>query len=309
MKSIKLNVFILLFAAALLCIPSILLAKTEEKIEQVYSLNRDGKVYLENVSGNIVIKSWGKNEVKILARKVAKNEESLDKVTVDINQTDDNIRIITKYEKTWGFLQSVDASVDYDLFIPDRAHLRVKSVSGGIEALNIGGPVDVETVSGKIDIVKAGTGVKCRSISGSLYLQDITGDTSLKSTSGKITVEGVKGSVEANSVSGSVNINGVSTAEEIDVESISGSIKLEGKLSPGGIYEFKTISGSIRLDLPPESDFELQANTMSGNLRLDGDNFEVKSLDILTNKKIQCVVGKGGASLKVSSLSGGITIK
>jgi len=306
MKFLKFNMFILLFTLILLCIPSFLYARAEERIEEAHPLKRDGKVYLENVSGNIVVKSWEKNEVKILARKVAKNEESLDKVSFDVNQTNNNIRIKTRYKKTWGLSKSVNASIHYDLLIPDKAQLRVKSVSGSIEALNIGGSVDIETVSGKIELVEAGSGAKCKSISGSVYVEEITGDAKLNTTSGKVHAEGVKGSVEAHSVSGRVVLREISLAEEIKAESISGSIKMQGELSPGGNYEFKTISGGIRLDLPSKSDFELEANTMSGAVQCD---FELKVSGKISRKKIHGVAGKGGTSLKVSSLSGGITIK
>ncbi|MFC1839252.1 DUF4097 domain-containing protein [Thermodesulfobacteriota bacterium] len=305
MKFLKFNVFILLFTSILLCIPSFLFARAEERIEEAHPLDRDGKVYLENISGNIVVKSWEKNEVKILARKVAKNEESLDKISFDVNQTNNNIRIKTRYKKTWGLFKSVNASVHYDLLIPDKAQLRVKSVSGSVEALNIGGSVDIETVSGRIELVEAGKGAKCKSISGSVYVEEITGNAVLNSTSGKVHAESVKGSVEAHSVSGSIVLREISLAEEIKAESISGSIKMLGELSPGGNYEFKTISGGIRLDLPSKSDFELEANTMSGTVRC---NFELKVSGKISRKKIQGVAGKGGSSLKISSLSGGITI-
>lgn len=309
MKSLKLNICSLLFTAILLCIPSFLFAGAEERIEELYPLDKDGKVYLENVSGNVIVKSWSKNEVKILARKVAKKDGSLDKVTVDINRTDSNIRIITRYEKFAGLFNSENVSVHYDLIIPDKAQIRVKSVSGDVEALNIGGHVDIETVSGKIDVVEAGRGVKCKSISGSVYLEEITGDANLSSSSGTIRVEGIKGSVEANTVSGYIDLKEVSHAEGIDAESISGSIKMQGELSPFGDYEFKTISGGIMLYLPPKSDFEFHINTMSGNIQFDAKNFVVKLLNNPARNKMQGIIGEGGASLKISSLSGGITIK
>lgn len=306
MKILKYNNIIMVIVAVLLCIPSFLYAGVEKTIEEVYPLDKDGKVYLENVSGNVVVKSWGKNEVKILVRKTAKDEESLDRMSVDINQSDDNIRIITRYEKDFGFFKSYNGSVHYDLLIPDKAHLRVKCVSGSVEVTNIGGPLTIETVSGKIEVAGADGGAKCTSVSGSVYLEGIAGDAVAKSTSGRIRAEGIKGSVEANTVSGSVDISNVSKAEEIKAETVSGGIEMQGELSPGGIYEFKTLSGRIRLDLPSKSDFELEANTFSGSVQCD---FELKVSGEIKRNKIQGVVGKGGASLKVSSFSGGISIK
>lgn len=305
MKFLKFNSCILLSIVVLLCAPSFLFASAEEKIEEVYSLDRDGKVYLDNVSGNIVVKSWKKKEIKILARKVSEKEESLDKVNIEINQTNGNIRINTKYENTWGLSKSANVSVHYDLLVPDRAQIRLKSVSGDIEAFNIGGPVDLETVSGKINLAEAGMGAKCKSVSGSVYAEKITGDTELNSTSGKVHAKDIKGSVEAHSVSGSVVLEMVSKAEEIEAESISGNIKMQGELSPGGNYEFKTISGGVRLELPSKSNFELEASTMSGSLHCD---FDIEISGKMLRKKMEGVAGKGGAILKISTLSGGIKI-
>lgn len=301
MKIFKLNYFLFL---TILCISSLTYA-SEEKLDKVYPLNRDGKVYVENISGDITVKSWDKNEIRIIARKTAPDKEMLDKVTVDINQTDSNIRIITRRNKLGNMSGSSNVSVYYDLIIPDRAQLRVKTVSGRVQAWEIGGQVDIETVSGRIEGIEAGQGVRCKTISGSIHLEDITGSTSLKTTSGKITVDGLQGSVEANTVSGDIEIKEFSLAEEIEMETINGSMEALGKIIPGGIYEFHTVSGRIRLILAPESDFEMETDTISGDIRCD---FKLKAYSVFTRNRLQGVVGNGGASLKISSVSGDILV-
>ena len=305
MKFIKLNIFISLILMILFFSPSFLFAEVEEKTENTYQLDRDGKVYVENVSGDIIVKSWQKNEIKILARKTARDKNLFDKVHIDINRTDSNIRIITRYDKFLGMFQSADVSVYYDIFIPDRAQLRIKSVSGNVEAREIGGPVEAETITGKIDIVSAGQGVKCKSISGLINLDGITGDASLKTTSGKIKADGIKGSIDANSVSGDIGIKGFSLADSIEMETIKGNMGLQGELSPGGIYEFRTISGRIRLTLATDSNFELRTNTVSGEMHCA---FKLNDYAVYTRNRVQGVVGKGGSSLDLSSVSGDILI-
>jgi DUF4097 and DUF4098 domain-containing protein YvlB len=305
MKLIKFNIFISLILLILFSSPSFLFAEVEEKTENTYPLDRDGKVYVENVSGDIIVKSWQKNEIKILARKAARDRNLFDKVHININRTDSNIRIITRYDKPAGMYQSADVSVYYDIFIPDRAQLRIKTVSGNVEAREIGGPVEAETISGKIDIVSAGQGVKCKSISGLIYLDGISGGASLKTTSGKITADGIKGSIDANSVSGDIGIKDFSLADGIDMETIKGNMGLQGVLSPGGIYEFRTISGRIRLILAPDSNFELQTNTVSGEVHCD---FKLNEYAVYTRNRVQGTVGKGGSSLNLSSVSGDILI-
>ena len=68
----------------LLTIPSLAYSRAEEVIEEEYSLNRDGKVILENISGSITVKGWGKNKVRMIARKTAGDEDDLDKVSIDV---------------------------------------------------------------------------------------------------------------------------------------------------------------------------------------------------------------------------------
>lgn len=305
MKLLKSNIFLLLILSILLFIPPVLFAESAEQIDKAYPFSRDGKVYLENVSGNIVVKSWQKNEIKILARKVARDKSFLDNVTIDINRTNNNIRIITRHNRSLNLLQSTDVSVYYDLFIPDKAQLRVKSISGTVQTWEIGGRTDIETVSGRIEVVKSGQGVKCKTISGEINLEEIIGSAALESTSGKIFVYGLKGSIEANSVSGDIDIKESSLADEVAMETIKGNMEAQGELGPGGIYEFNTISGRIELSLPPVSEFELQANTINGDIRCE---FELSEVAVYTRNKLQGVVAKGGSSLKLSSISGDILI-
>lgn len=307
MKLLKINTSVLFLFTTLLLVPSLLYAKAEDKITETYKMDRDGKVYLENVSGNIVVKSWNKNEIEIIATKVARNNDDLENVSVDITHTDDNVRITTRHLRTRNWFGSYSgASVHYSLRIPDKARLRVKSVSGDIELHHIGGALDAGSTSGKIEIMTAEDGVKAGTVSGEIYMENITGRADIKSTSGEIKVKGGKGSIEANVVSGDIELTDVSLAEEIEASSISGDIDLECEFLPGGDYEFHTISGEVNIKLPGNSDFDLRTKTMSGGIDCD---FEIRISGKIERKKLQGTVGKGGASLEISTLSGDINLE
>ena len=286
MKMYKSYISLSLLLITLLCVPSLLFAKAEDKIERTYALDKDGKVYLEVKSGDIVVNSWDKNEIKIIAHK---ND------TVDISHTEGNIRIII----------SRPQSFHYELFIPDKAHLRVETASGRVKIREIGGFVDIRTTSGDIEVLTGKNGVRCKTVSGDIHIGEIIGNADLKSTSGKITVEDIKGSIKAGTVSGKIEIETFSHAEEVEIESISGNIKLHGELSPGGIYEINSHSGNTEIGIPSDSNFELRVETFSGNIHCD---FEIKISGKIDRKKIQGIVGKGGASLILSSFSGNIYI-
>jgi DUF4097 and DUF4098 domain-containing protein YvlB len=113
------------------------------------------------------------------------------------------------------------------------------------------------------------------------------------------------GSINAKTVSGGINLDNFSSAEEIDAHSISGNIRLDGKLSPGGLYDFDTISGGIRISIPSDSEFELKAKTTSGGIYCD---FDILISGKIDRNKIEGVVGNGGPRLFINSVSGSVRI-
>jgi DUF4097 and DUF4098 domain-containing protein YvlB len=305
MKKSEHIIVLLAILTMVICLPSLGFSLTEERTVETYPLESTGKVYLENISGDITVSNWDKNEIEITATKRARREKDLDDATIHIHQTDDNIRIITRHDREFNLFRSSSVSVYYEIIVPAKASVRVKSISGDIEVRKIGGVLNVETVSGEIRVRVAENDVRCKSTSGDIDLEYIHGDAELESISGEISIQKNEGSVEAGTVSGDIELQAFSYAEEIEVSSTSGDIELQGELSPGGIYRLESFSGDSKVVIPSGSDFEFSAKTFSGSIDCD---FELKTSGKLDPKDIRGTIGKGGASFNVSSFSGNIRI-
>lgn len=340
MKSGKVCFSILTFAVILLCVPSLIFASAKDRLEKSYSLERGGRVILQNVAGDIFVKGWGKDQVELTAMHAGGPKKDLNEV-VHITQTDGNIRITTSSDKSFSLFGLTRTSVYYELLVPDSTHLKVETVSGNAEIHDFSGALEVKTVRGDIRIIEAKSRVKCKTISGNIHLEHIIGDTELittsgdlmvhdlegsfdaesvsgdmvlkkiigntdiKTTSGEIGVRNLKGSFEAESVSGDIDVASFSQAEEIEIETVSGDISIEGILSPNGSYTMISHSGDIKLEIPKSSDFELQIRTSTGDMACD---FELKVYGKIDRKQLQGIVGKGGASLNISTFSGDIHV-
>ena len=305
MKRPKYDIAMLAILTIVICLPSLGFAWTEERIVETYLLENEGKVYLENISGDIRVSNWDRNEIQITATKRGRRERDLDDATVHIRQINGNIRIITRHDREFSLFRSGSVSVHYEIMVPAKASVRVKSISGNVEVIKIGGPLNVETVSGKIRVRAAENNVRCKSTSGDIDLEYIKGDAELNSISGEISIQKIEGSVEAGTVSGDIEVEAFSYAEEIEMSSTSGDIELQGELSPGGIYRLDSFSGNTKIAIPSGSDFEFSAKTFSGSIECD---FELKMSGKFNPKEVRGTVGKGGASLTVSSFSGKIRI-
>ena len=74
-------------------------ARYEESqyLDQTFSVSGRVRVSLENVNGNVHIEVWDQAEVRVQAEKFASSEELLDELEIEINASQDSIRIDTHY--------------------------------------------------------------------------------------------------------------------------------------------------------------------------------------------------------------------
>src|SRR4030042_1768765 len=232
--------------------------KYEEKFDKTVALAKDGKVDIGNISGDITVMTWSQDQVKIEALKVSqassleKAKENAAKVTIEVIPEGSLLRIETKYPKSdkfWGG-DSVNVSVDYKLWIPEKAALKANNISGDITAEAIGGAAALRAVSGDIQLTKAAGGADCNSGSGNVTVADVTGSAFLKSVSGDVKATSIKGSVEAESVSGDVELVEVSEATTVRVKALSGEVLYRGGISKQGNYSLKSHSGNVALYIP-----------------------------------------------------------
>ena len=304
----------LIVGLALISATALAREKYQEKFEKTEALAKDGKVYLSNISGDNVIKTWKENQVRILALKVsqastaAKAKENAGEVTIEVTREGDGLRIETKYPKRrtpWGGQDSVNVSVDYELWVPEGASVEVRSVSGDVRVAPIGGRARVNCVSGDVDILGA-AGADVELVSGGLTVKNIAGDAFVKAVSGDIRMTAIKGSVGAESVSGAIELVDVSDAATVTGKSVSGNIIYKGTIMPGGRYELKIHSGTIRMTIPASSAFEFEADTFSGVI---DSEFEIQVSGKISPREVRGTVNKGGATVRLKSFSGDIELK
>jgi DUF4097 and DUF4098 domain-containing protein YvlB len=302
--------FVLAFVAA----PALADEKFQEKFEKTEALAKNGKLYLNNVSGQIEILTWKETQVKIEAIKIskasslAKAKENAAQVTIEVTKDADLVRVETKYPKRsggfWGG-DSINVSVDYKVWVPDQVAVEIRSVSGDVMVAPIGGKAKIGCVSGNVDL-KGAAGADVDLVSGELTLENIAGDAYLKAVSGNIQATGVKGSVEAEAVSGDIDLRDVSEAQTVSAKNVSGNITYVGKIKAGGRYELKAHSGDVRMTIPADSAFDFEASTFSGDIDSD---FEIQVVGKISPREIRGTVGKGGATVTLKSFSGSIDLK
>ena len=285
----------------------------EQKLERVENLTSDGKVMINNISGDIKIFVWKEGKVKIEAvkRAEAKDEaqakKAMEAVEIQIKAEPGLLVVKTQYPENKGFFgKDSSVSVDYTLWIPDRASVEAKSISGDILIREAGGQVIANTVSGDVEISGGKKSVEAKAVSGDIRVEKIEDDAQLSSVSGDIYATGIKGSVEAEAVSGSIHLKDISQAKSVSAKSVSGSIDYRGDVMSDGRYQFNSHSGNVVLVLPASSSFELEAGAFSGTVKTE---FPIEVIGEISDKQIKGKVGKGGAYIVAKTFSGRVEIR
>jgi len=238
----------LLFSLFLLAGPAL---AAQETFSKTYPLAENGRVSLDNVNGDLHVKVWSRNEVKVEAVKEADSESALQELRIDIDATPDRVDIDTHYPERHGHWHHGDhASVDYTLTVPRTAAVEgVSLVNGDLDIADLEGRLEVDLVNGDIRASGLGGSAHVESVNGTVELsfarlasKDRVG---AKSVNGRIEVglpASVGADLRASTVSGRLsNEFGVPVNKHRFV-----GAEMEGAIAGGGAdISLETVNGPI----------------------------------------------------------------
>lgn len=146
-----------------------------EEFHQTYPLAATGRVILENINGGVQIKVWDRAAVQVDAVKRAYRKDRLAEAKIQVNATEEYIKIETEYPYQNMNFRSDErryenpALVEYSLTVPRQAVLE------SIELVN--GSIDIEGVEGN---------VKASSVNGRLIARGLAGEARLSTVNGPL---------------------------------------------------------------------------------------------------------------------------
>ncbi|MGQ0430040.1 MAG: DUF4097 family beta strand repeat-containing protein [Gammaproteobacteria bacterium] len=181
-------------------------------------------------------------------------------------------------------------------------HLRSTGGEGEVEFDSGSGPVEVDrhrgqvradTGSGSVRISDCECDISADTGSGSVEVQGGKGRVHADTGSGRVTVESFAGSIEADTGSGSVRGRDVSAVRELDVDTGSGGVTVEGDLSALERLRIDTGSGGVRLRSSAAPSIEIRVDTGSGGVDVDAPGANVRETDGVWIVRLGAGAGRG----------------
>jgi hypothetical protein len=295
---------------------------TKEKFSfiQEYESPDNIQLALGTVGGNIEVKGYNGNRVKV-AFVVTKNNGEVLEMTLDelqkyakfvIFKEGANLSIqvkeILRRNMSVGFIVQTPSKTACNISTSG-GNLSLEELTGNQEMRTSGGNIDIETVTGNVNAHTSG---------GNIYMEKLTGLTNVSTSGGNIDGEGIIGDLLAETSGGNISLEDhkgfakISTSGgNISVENMGGSVSAH--TSGGNVYaklktlsqklELETNGGFIECELPSD---------IGMNLELSGSEIKTTLSNFQGTSKSDYVSGQingGGIPVRMNCPGGTIRLK
>ena len=246
------------------------MAEYKEEFERIIKIKEGGHLSLKNTNGEIKVKSWEENKIKIMSTKKGRGftsgdaREKANQVKIEINEKNNEVYIDTIYPRR----SSAQVSLSYLLYVPQKINLDLKNLNGMILVENIVGEVNAKTYNGR--------GI-------------------LRNIKGNITLSSLNGGLELIKL----------VSDKIDAHTLQGGIKADICVVKNGKYHLKTLNGLIDVKIPFDSSTRIFAKTLNGHINYNLPLIKVKS----SRRNLEGILKADEASLNLDTLIGSIHIE
>ena len=220
-----------------------------ETFSRTGAFDSAGKIVLENTNGNVVIRTWEKNEILIEGEKSAKTDEELKLIELTIDLKESGAVIKVHLPKRGGGLFSsnnIRAAVSFSLTVPATAVLeKINVVNASVEIAGVRGSVNAESVNGRI------------------RAHDLGGDVRLGTVNGEI------------DASSSV----VAAGQKLSFHTVNGSIAVALPADAGVEFHSSVVNGSIDCDFPLGIQGRISGKRVAGKIGDGRASLEIESVN------------------------------
>lgn len=240
---------------ALALLPGVALA--EQTVDETLDADPKGTVTVSNTAGDVVVRGWSRNEVRVVAELGDEVEE------LEFERSGDEVDVIVKVPRRGGR----DISSDLTISIPEQSSLRIGSVSADITIIGVYGAQDLSTVSGDVNSEAFAADVEIETVSGDIELQgdNLEAEIELGTVSGDIDVHGVAGKLTLASVTGDLAVvDGV--LGRVRLNTTNGDIVFRAGLLESGRLDAETINGKVDINFAGDVSARFTIETFNGRI-------------------------------------------
>ncbi|MGQ0560993.1 MAG: DUF4097 family beta strand repeat-containing protein [Gemmatimonadota bacterium] len=267
-------------------------ALAQQQTDTTFAIRPGARVEVETFGGEINVKTWNRNEVRVQAAHGRRD-------AINIDTRGNSVQI--EAEGRVGPAMAVN----FTITVPPSVALDLSGVHTEISVEGVTGDVDAETVQGGIR-VSGGGRLDLESVEGEIVVDKARGRVSANTVNRGIRITNVIGDIEAETVNGPIVLRAVQ-ASTVDLATVNGRIVYDGTMRDGGDYAITSHNGGVWVVVPDKAGVTVSISTFNGELdstlpiTLRGESGRKRSMNF--------VFGSGSARLDIESFGGDIHLR
>ncbi len=274
-------------------------ALADKDVDETRSVPNDSFVEIVNVRGEINVRGWDRDEVRV--------QGELDDLAEELVFEVQGKRVLVEVRLPGKGVNWGDGS-DLTIDVPRFARVDVKAVSADVEAKSVFGGLRVRTVSGDVNASDLDGQLIVNTVSGEIEIRDARGDGKIKTVSGEIDIEGGCDSLVLDTVSGEIDVD-LMAFSSLRVTAINGDVDMEGELRNSGEIDMNSVNGDLKLELRAPVDAIISVMTGPGGDIKNSITDTMPKERFPASKELETVAGDGGGRIKLRTVNGDIEIK
>lgn len=268
------------------------------KSEQTVDVAKGTRLVLSNNAGEVVVRSWDRDQVRIQASHGSRE-------TISADTTDMTLRIRT--QRT-GRARGGASLVDYQITVPRWMPVNLSGTYLDATIEGTTAEVTVETVHGNARVTGGNGAVSLRSVEGEISIDKASGRVQATTVNEGIRITNVSGEITAETTNGDIFIDNATTAN-LEAFTVNGEVTFNGTIRDNGAYRLGTHNGDIRVGLGGANNATVFVRTFQGDFAADfpvqlpeGQNARSGS------KRFNFTLGSGSARIELQSFGGDIVL-
>jgi DUF4097 and DUF4098 domain-containing protein YvlB len=236
----------------------------DDVIRKGFNVSEGGTLRLDADLGGIKVVSGGTGVAVEITRKAdgRRGAESLAEHRITFRQDGNDVIIEDSLPaKRMRVFWSDDYDVQWNIRVPARYNVELRSSGGDIELANIGGTVDARTSGGDIIAGTLGRDAVLKTSGGSIEVAAANGTVDARTSGGSIDVGATTGRVEARTSGGSIKL--ARSGGDVIAKTSGGDIRIDGA---AGAVDAATSGGSIHASLTRQPTADSSLTTSGGNV-------------------------------------------
>lgn len=272
--------------------------ETSPKSDQTVDVVKGTRLVLSNNAGEVVVRSWDQDKVRIQATHGARE-------TISAETTDMTLRIRT--QRTGGS-RGPGGLVDYQITVPRWMPVNLSGTYLDATIEGTTAEVTVETVHGNARVSGGNGAVSLRSVEGLITVDKASGRVQATTVNEGIRITNVSGEITAETTNGDIFIDNATTSN-LEAFTVNGEVTFNGTIRDNGAYRLGTHNGDIRVGLGGANNATIFVRTFQGDFAADfpvqlpeGQNPRSGS------KRFNFTLGSGSARIELQSFGGDIVL-